>query len=196
MDMELEEFIGLVFINLNWISTVMYVAICCCILWIVKRRFMIVNRISKMSLSTAEVSTFAKLHLMMSELLTRNSRNCVAQFAMLCAVCLMNTVFGFVELFISIKEQNRGMNFALALIGNLTLSVMICSIIGICSVTTSEREMALRTVHKNVYEGGGLRKLKRVQLALLQMQHNNAKISCGLFEIDWKLMMMVNFLQF
>ena len=65
----------------------------------------------------------------------------------------------------------------------------------LASLTMNEGEKANKDVHDGIYltsVKNDKKLMKRIQIFLLQLQHFNANISCGLFRVDWKVMMMVS----
>lgn len=153
-----------------------------------------INEIVTRSLTAAQVQEVAKLHMTMVHIMATYNKVFSLQLAQVVASSTLNSVFGLFELYILLKEPldvYQAFYCIVAFLINISFTAMLVSLFAASTMTMNEGKRTLAKVHEGIYGCKG-RKLKRFQILLIQLQHNNAEVSCGFFRFDWKLLMTVS----
>lgn len=196
--MELEEFIGGFLSSVIWCGFYIYLTICCILLLTIRKRFAIINKIIKINPTRSVILLISKLHMNLSELVSRNRKIFSFQMAIMLGMTVVNSTFGLFEVYTLSKEtlsfEKKYYCFCSAGI-NLCFLIGISFMLGTSNLIMKESRKTLEMMHSGIlsYIKFKNRKiLRRIQVLLLQIQQYNANISCGLFKLDWKALMMVS----
>ena len=103
--MEFEEFIGGFLMSIIWCGVYVYITICCFILLVIQKRFQIVNKIIARNLTRPVILIISKLHMCLSEMVSRNSKIYSFQMALMLGTTATNSTFALFELYILSKED-------------------------------------------------------------------------------------------
>lgn len=197
-EMEIEEILIGAFSNLCWCGVSVYIVCCCLVLFTIRTRLFMINRISKNVLTISEIKTISKLHMKLCEIASKNSKVFSFQMAITTGISITNGTLCIFELFIAIKDQAGGIQFfysTLAMVTCIFFTILVALIMGTANIATSEGEKTLTVIHEGIYksvQNYDTKKYKKIQILLLQLQHFNVNISCGFYKLDWKVMMMVS----
>ncbi|KAL7015670.1 hypothetical protein ACKWTF_016587 [Chironomus riparius] len=195
--MDIEEIIIGTFLNLAWCGISVYIMCSCLIFLTIRLRLSIINRIATKSLPKADMKMISSLHMNLCELASENGRIFAFQLAFISGVSLVNSTFCFFELYFAIKEHAYGVDLffsIFATIFNLFFIGYVALIMGTASIMTNEGEKILAVFHKGIFKQNWTQKtgvLGKFHVFLLQIQHSNVNISCGLYKLEWKVMMKV-----
>ena len=196
--MELEEFLGGFLASFIWCGFYIYSTISCILLLAVQKRFTIINKIIKRNLTRLSILLTSKLHMSLSELVFRSSKIFSFQMALMLGITVINFTFALFEVYTLSKEvlSFEKKYYCLCAAGiNVYFSTAIIFMYGTSSYVTKESRKTLEILNFGIYNEERLKKketMRRIEILLLQIQHFNAKISCGFFKLDWKAVMLVS----
>lgn len=197
-NMKSEELISGLVVNYSWCGACVYIIFCSISVFTIKARYGVINKILQQNLDKIVIIKMSKLHLKLCQLMSNNSKMFSFQMVLLTGFCVWNTTFSLFELYMAAKDRNdfNQIFYSIAVtIGTVFFSCGIFFVLTISTLTMNEGERALKDIHDGIFLTSAKynRKIiKTVHICLLQLQHFNANISCGLFRIDWKVMMMVS----
>ena len=168
----------------------------------IRKRFEIINKIIESDSTRPVVLIVSKLHMNLTELVSKSSKVFSFQMTLMLGVSIINSTFGLFEIYVLTKDV---LSFEKTYYCICAIAVNACFLAAIfimlvtSSFTMNESRRALNVSHVGIYKGMRIKNkntMRRIQIFLLQVQHYNANISCGLFRLHWKAIMMVSCLNF
>ncbi|CAG9812188.1 unnamed protein product [Chironomus riparius] len=191
--MEMEEFLGGFLASLFWCGFYIYSTTCCILLLAAQKRFAIINKIIKRNSTRSSILLTSKLHMSLSELVLKSSKIFSFQIALMLGMAVINSTFGLFEVYTLSKGALtfEKTYYCICAAGvNVYFSIAIIVLFGTSNYVMKESRKTLKVLHSGIYNDKKIKKGKMIQILLLQVQHFNAKISCGLFKLDWKAVMI------
>lgn len=195
--MEMEEMLIGFFLNLCWCGVTIYIVCCCLILFTIRVRLFMVNKIARKSLKISEIKTVSKLHMKLCEIASKSSKIFSFQMAIMTGLSVVNGTLCIFELFIAVRDQAGRLQLFYGIMATVFctfFSSLVGLIMGFSSLTANEGERTLAVLHTGIY-GPRLRhdenRKRKFQILLLQLQHFNVNITCGFYRLELKVMMMV-----
>lgn len=193
---KMEEFWSGFITNIYWCGVYIYIIVTFVFANNIRIRFQIINKIVRRKMKNSTIRKMSIQHMKLSEAVMKNSKVFSLQMGFLTAVVIVTTTFSFFELYTMLcnTQENQKFLYAIASIfGTLYFSFGLFLIILISKLTMNEGERTLKVLHDGIVEIYDQKRMKRLQIFIMQLQHFNANISCGLFRIDWGVIMMVSF---
>lgn len=140
----------------------------------------------------------ARLHLSLCELTTINNRMSAFQISSMIGINIMNTTLVLFELYdVLITDSNNPLKIFFcvgAIVFSSYFTILIIFYVVIASVAVKEGGRTTEILGQILIKGFGIERcenLKILRIFMLQLKHFNLNVTCGFFDIDWKVFMMV-----
>ncbi|CAG9812187.1 unnamed protein product [Chironomus riparius] len=137
------------------------------------------------------------LHMKLCHLILNNNKIFSLQVVLLTGISILNGTSSYFELYMAANGHNDNNKIYYVIAIATAASYFVCGIIFMIyasNLTMNEGEKTLKDIHCRIYLTSvkyDIKIMERVQLFLLQLQHFNANVSCGLFRIDLKIITML-----
>ncbi|KAL7015678.1 hypothetical protein ACKWTF_016594 [Chironomus riparius] len=197
LKMDQEELAGGIVALLFWCGTTLYITTQCTLMFSIRSRLKIFNEILKSEKDLATFLSMSSLHIDLCELVI--TVNKITSFTIISTIgmSVFDTTFIFFEFYdLLICEQKDFMRILFSFCSFLVLIHFLINfflIIIVCALTKQEGMKTINVLHDKISKEVVIwdrKTMKRYQIFLIQLDHFNVNDSCGLFRLDWKVLMM------
>jgi hypothetical protein len=132
----------------------------------------------------------------LSEIIEDSNRIFSFPMALVMGVCIIGSTFSSFEIydmFVTEKTFSQILYGAGTSIVSFHYEVHVMIAVASCRMVKAKERGIVERLHGEMMSGRkSFRNKRRIQLLLLQMEHEDVQFSCGLFEFNWKIVITVS----
>lgn len=180
-----------------FITMVIFCGVFCVFMAGIKLRLKLINEFINTSLNNDKVLSGSLLYICIYEITLIINKLFSLPVAIYISANLLSSAFLFYDLFALYIQPNptQLIYCIIATILSFHFFVYTFLLIYFCSSTAKEGRKCMEILEKNV-NCDDLKVKKRIMFFIQQFNHFEVKISCGLFELDWRVLYMVKLDEF